>query len=126
MAPVHSQIRPRQERTCIAHQEHGRTAVLLGPAQPTQHVLLRPVAPPLRVLLKELIHHVGEDVAGGQRVDADGLVGGGRGGGRAAARGRRQVTPFRGEVARQLEHSGFGGVVRGTDQPLEMKCLVTM
>ena len=102
VAPINLQIRACHKTTRIANQKYRRAAVLVWPAQFAQHILRRPVAPPLGVLLEEVLHHGGHDVAGRDGVDAD-AVG----------------SPFRGEVAGELDDGGFGGVVGGADEALQ-------
>ena len=52
-------------------------------------------------MFEERFHHGGDDVAGRDGVDADAVV-----------------APFRGEVAGELEDTGFAGVVGGADEAL--------
>lgn len=101
MSTVHPQIAPRHETTCITHQEGRRSAVLLRPTQPPQHILRRPLLLPLRKLLEQRFHHRRHDVAGRDAVHANGVR-----------------SPLRGEVARELDDGRFGGVVGWAVQSL--------
>lgn len=89
------------EATCVADQEDCRSPVLPRRAQPSEHVLRWPVFLPLRELLEQLLHHGGDDVAGGDGVDADVVL-----------------SPFAGQVAAELDDAGFGCVVRWADESL--------
>lgn len=71
MPPINPQITPRHKRTRLTQQKHRRPAILLRPRQSPQHILPRPLVRPLGVFLKQVCDHGGEDVPGGQRVDAD-------------------------------------------------------
>lgn len=101
MPTIHPQVRARHETARVADQENTRAAILLGSAQPAQHVLRRPVCPALRVLLEQLLDHGRHDVAGRDGVDAD-AVG----------------APLGGEVARELDDAGLAGVVGRADEAL--------
>ena len=107
MPTINPQIAPRHKATRITYQEHRRTSILLRHTQLAQHILRRPIPLALRVLVEQRFYHRGDDVAGGDGVDAD-AVG----------------SPLGGEIATELEHCGFGGVVGGTDESL--KCVVSM
>ncbi|CAG8672910.1 9586_t:CDS:1, partial [Scutellospora calospora] len=98
VSTIDPQIRSRHEAARIANAEHRRTPVLLRNTKLAQHVLRGPVALALGVLLEQRLDHGGRDVAGRDGVDAD-AVG----------------APFGGQVAAELEHGGFGGVVGGAD-----------
>jgi len=102
MPSIHSQVCPSHEGTCIAYQKHRRASILLRFAQLPQHILRRPISPPIGKLLEERFNHGGNDVAGRDGVDAD-AVG----------------SPFRGQVACKLDDAGFGGVVGGAYEVLE-------
>lgn len=91
----------RHETASITDQEGRGASVLLGLAQPAQHVLRRPVRPPLGVLHEERFHHLSHDVARRDRVHPDAVL-----------------APFASQVAAQLQHCGFGGVVGGADETL--------
>jgi hypothetical protein len=98
MPPINPQITTRHKAARITNTEHRSTPVLLRHTELAQHVLRRPVAPALGVFFKQSLDHGGRDVAGRDGVDAD-AVG----------------APFRGQVAAELQHCGFGGVVGGAD-----------
>lgn len=101
MPTVYPQIRTRHKTTRTTHQEHPRAPILLRPTQFPQHILRWPVSPALRILFEQLFHHGRHDVARGNGVDADAMG-----------------APFGGEVARELDEAGFGGVVGGADEAL--------
>ena len=101
MAPINPQIAPRHKATRITDAKHRRPTVLLRQTELAQHILRRPIPPPLGELLKQCFYHGGYDVARRDGVDAD-AVG----------------APFGGEVAGELDHAGFGGVVGGADEAL--------
>lgn len=71
MSTVDAQVGARHEATGVAEQEHRRPAVVLGLAQFVQHVLLGPLDLPVGEPLEQLLHHLRDDVAGRDRVDAD-------------------------------------------------------
>jgi hypothetical protein len=98
MPSIHLQITPRHETTRVTYQEHRRTPVLRRLTQSAQHILRRPVRLALRELHKELLDHGGHDVSWRNGVDADVVH-----------------SPFRGEVAAELDNTGFGGVVGGAN-----------
>ena len=101
MPPINPHIAPRHKAARITKQINRRTAILFRPTQLAQHVLLRPLLAPLGVFLEQLFDHRGHDVAGGDGVDADAVR-----------------APFGGEVARELDYAGFGGIVGRADQTL--------
>lgn len=101
MSTVNAQVTTSHEAASIAEQEDSRPAVLLRTGQTAQHVLLGPLVAALRELDEELLDHCGDDVAGGDGVDADVVL-----------------APFGGEVAAELDDGGFAGVVCGTDEAL--------
>lgn len=101
MSAVDSQIRRSHEATRITDQEYRRSSVLLRYTQLSEHILRGPVSLSLGILLEKSFYHCGDDVAGGDGVDADSVG-----------------TPFRGEVACELDHARFGSVVCGTDEAL--------
>lgn len=98
MPPINPEVRPSHERARITDQENRSAAVLVRVAELAEHVLLGPLGAAFRVLLKELLDHGRHDVARAQRVDADAVL-----------------APFRRQIARELDHAGFGGVVGGAD-----------
>jgi len=57
MAPIHSQIRRRHEGARIRKQEDCCCSVLLGLAQPPEHILRRPISPPLGIPLEQFFNH---------------------------------------------------------------------
>lgn len=101
MSAINLQIASSHEAARIADAEDSRTSVLLGHTQLAQHVLRRPVAPALGVLLEQGFHHGSRDVAGRNGVYADTIA-----------------APFGSKVAPQLEDGGFGGVVSWADEAL--------
>ena len=101
MSAINLQITASHEAARITNTEHSRTSVLLRHTQLAQHILRRPVAPALGVLLEQSLDHSGRDVAGRNGVHADAVA-----------------APFGGEVAAELEDGGFGGVVGGADEAL--------
>lgn len=101
MSAVHAQVAAGHEAAGIAQQEHSGAAVLLRAGQTAQHVLLGPLITTLGEVKEELFHHGGDDVAGGDGVDADVVL-----------------APLGGEVATELDDSGLACVVGGTDETL--------
>lgn len=101
MATVNAQVAASHEAASIAEQEDGGTAVLLRAGQTAQHVLLGPLVAALGEVNEELLHHGGDDVAGGDGVDADVVL-----------------APFGGEVAAELDDGCFARVVGGADEAL--------
>ena len=101
VSTINLQITSSHEAARIADAEDGRTSVFLGHTQLAQHVLRRPVAPALGVLLEQSLHHGSRDVAGRNCVYANAIA-----------------APFGSKVAAQLEDGGFGGVVGWTDEAL--------
>lgn len=101
MTTVHPQITSSHKATGITDQKHSSTAVLFGARQTAQHVLLRPLFATLGELHKEVLDHLGDDVAGADGVDTDVVL-----------------APFGGEVAAELDDGCFGGVVGWADEAL--------
>jgi hypothetical protein len=101
MPSIHTEVTTRHEATRITDQKYRRTAILLGLGQPTQHVLLGPVVAAIGELHEQIFDHRGDDVSGGDGVDADGVL-----------------TPLGGQVASELDDSCFGGVVGWADESL--------
>lgn len=101
MSAINLQITASHEAARIADAEDSRASVLLGHTQLAQHVLRRPVAPALGVLLEQSLHHSGRNVAGRDGVYANAVT-----------------APLGSEVAAQLEDGGFGGVVGWADETL--------
>ena len=101
MSAINLKITSSHETARITDAEHSRSPVLLRHTQLAQHILRRPVAPALGVLLEQSFHHSGRDVAGRNGVHANAVA-----------------APFRGEVAAELEDGGFGGVVGWADEAL--------
>lgn len=104
MAPIDPQITGRHETTRVANQKHRRATILIRHAQFAQHVLRRPLSPPLRVLLEQLLYHGGHDVTRGDGVDTNAVL-----------------APFGREVAGELEHAGFACVVGAAYEALWLK-----
>lgn len=101
VSAINLQITASHKATRIANAEHSRAPVLLRHTQLAQHVLRRPVAPALGILLEQSLDHGSCDVARRNRVYADAVA-----------------APFRSEVAAELEDGGFGGVVGWADEAL--------
>lgn len=101
MTAIHPQVTPRHEAAGITDQEDGGAAILLGLGHATQHVLLGPLVAALGEFHEELLDHGGDDVAGGDGVDADTVL-----------------APLGREVAAELDDGGLRGVVGGADQSL--------
>jgi hypothetical protein len=101
MSTIDLEITSSHEAARITDAEHSRAPVLLRHTQLAQHILRRPVAPALRVLLEQSLHHSGRDIAGRNGIHADAVA-----------------APFGGEVAAELEDGGFGGVVGWADEAL--------
>lgn len=94
MPTIDPQVGPSHEAAGVAEQEDGGAAVVLGPAERAQHVLLRPLDLALRELDEQLLHHLRHDVPRRYRVHADPVA-----------------APLHREVATQLDHGRFGCVV---------------
>jgi hypothetical protein len=94
-------ITTHHKATSITNQKHGRPSVLARFRQPPQHILRRPVRLPLRILLKQCLHHGRDNVPGRDGVDADVVL-----------------APLGREVARELYDACFGCVVGGAYQTL--------
>jgi hypothetical protein len=94
MTTIDAQVAASHEAAGVAQQEDGSSTVIFRAAQLAQHVLLGPLGLALRESLEQLLDHLGDDVTGGECVDADAIL-----------------APFRGEVASKLDHSGLGGIV---------------
>ena len=105
MAAVYAQVGPGHEAARITDQEDGSTPVFLRLAQSSQHILLRPLGLPLRELVEELGDHSRDNIAWRNGVHADAVL-----------------APFGGEISPELEDGGFGGVVGGADEALNIKC----
>ena len=71
-------------------------------AQLAKHVLRWPVSPPLRVLLEQRLNHSCGDIARRDGVYADAVY-----------------APLGGEVAGELDHAGFAGIVGWANEALE-------
>jgi hypothetical protein len=91
---INPKIPTGHEAARIAKEKNGGTAVFLGHAQPAEHIILGPEFAALRVDVEERFCHCGDDVTGGDCVDAD-TVG----------------APFHGEVLCELDDGGLGWVV---------------
>lgn len=74
MPTINLQVTSSHEAARIADAEHSRASVLLRHTQLAQHILRRPIAPALGVLLEQSLHHRGGDVAGGNGVHADAVA----------------------------------------------------
>lgn len=94
MSTVDPQVGPRHEAASVAQQEDGGAAVVLGPAERAEHVVLRPFDLALRELVEQFLHHLRHDVSRRYRVHADPVA-----------------APLHREVAPQLDHGRFGRVV---------------
>lgn len=101
VSTINLQITTSHEAARITDTEYRSTPVLLRHTQLAQHILRRPVASALGVLLEQGLHHSGRDVAGRNGVHADAVA-----------------APFGSEVAAELEDGGFGGVVGWADEAL--------
>lgn len=101
VATVHAEIASRHERAGVREEEHGGATVLVGGGQTAEHVVLGPFVAALGELLEELLDHGGDNVTGGDGVDADVVR-----------------TPLHGEVARELDDSGLAGIVGWADETL--------
>jgi hypothetical protein len=105
MAPIHLQVRARHEATRITYQEYRRAPILSRLAQPSQHILRRPIRLAIRILDEQLLHHSRDDIPWRNCVDAN-IV----------------LAPFGSEIAAKLDDAGFGCIVRGADEALERTC----
>ena len=101
MAPIHLQVRTRHEPARIADQKHRAPSIILRHAQLPQHVLLRPLDPPLGKPLEQLLDHRRHNVPRRNRVDPD-----------------AKLAPLRRQVARELDDARFGSIIRRTNQTL--------
>lgn len=91
MAAVNTEIGASHEAACIAEEEDGSAAELVRHADAAKHVLPSPLGSALGVVVKEVLEHLGQDVAGGEGVDADAVL-----------------APFGSEVASELHHRSLG------------------
>ena len=107
MATIHPQIRSCHKAAGITDQKDRCTSILLWHTQLPQHVLLRPFASPFWKLLEQCFDHGCDDVTWRDSVDSDTIL-----------------APFGGEVASELEHAGFTGVVCWADEALLEKSLL--
>lgn len=105
---VDAQISTRHKATGIAKQEDGRSAVLAGVAEATEHVGVGPVPLPLGEGFEETGRHGCDDVTGRDRVDTDSML-----------------TPFSCQVARELDDARFRGVI-GTAKQKSVTCGLSM
>jgi hypothetical protein len=101
MPAVHAQIAAGHKAAGVADQENRSTTVLGRARQATQHVLLGPLGATLGKLDKQVLDHLGDNIARRNGVDADVVL-----------------APFGGQVAAQLEDAGFGSVVGSADEAL--------
>jgi len=101
MPTVDPEIRAGHETTGVTNEKDRGAAILLGRAELAEHVLRRPVPFPLGVLLEQRLNHRRHDVARGDGIDANTMR-----------------TPLRRQVATELDDTGFGRVVCGTDEAL--------
>jgi len=74
VSTIDLEITACHEAARITDAEHRRTSVLLRYTQLAQHILRRPIAPALRILLEQRLHHRSRDVAGRNRVHADAVA----------------------------------------------------
>ena len=93
MTAVDAEIGASHEGACVAEEEDGGAAVLVRHADAAKHVLFSPLGFALGVVVKEVLEHLGEDVAGGEGVDPDAVL-----------------APFSSEVAAELHYSSLGWV----------------
>lgn len=98
---VHAQIAASHKAACIANQENRGTTVLSRERQTAQHVLFGPLGAALGELDKQVLDHLGDNISGGNGVDADVVL-----------------APFGGQVAAQLDDAGLGSVVGSADEAL--------
>lgn len=98
---VHAQVTTGHEAAGVAEQKYSSTAIFLRARQAAQHVLLGPLIATLGELGKELLNHGSHDVARGDGVDTNVVL-----------------APLGGEVATQLEDSGFAGIIGRADKTL--------
>ena len=94
MATVNPQIRSGHEAASLAKEENSSAPVFLRVAETAKHVGVGPVGPAFGERLEQAGGHGGDDVAGGDSVDADAVL-----------------APFGSEVAGKLQDSRFGSVV---------------
>lgn len=94
MTTVNPEISTRHEATRITEQEHGRTSVLVRIAQAAEHIGIRPILLPLGKSLKETRSHGRDDVSGRYGIDSDPML-----------------APLSCEIASELDHTRFGGVI---------------
>lgn len=94
MTSVHAEVGASHEARSVTQEKDGRATVLFWVAQPAQHIVLGPVLLPVGELLEKGCCHCSHDVARGNSVHTDAVR-----------------SPFHGQVPRELEHAGLGGVV---------------
>lgn len=95
---VDAEIGASHEGACVAEEEDGGAAILVRHADAAKHVLSSPLGLALGVIVKEVLEHLGQDVAGGEGVDADAIL-----------------APFSSEIAPQLHYSSLGWVVNPSE-----------
>jgi len=74
MAAVHAQIRACHEGARIRKQEDCCCSELLGLAQPSEHILRRPIRPPIRIPLEQFLNHSGHNITRRYRVHPDPIL----------------------------------------------------
>ena len=74
MASVDAQIRTSHETGCAADDEHCCSAILSRHAELAEHVLRRPIPPPVWVLFEKLFHHGCDDIPRREGVDTDTIL----------------------------------------------------
>lgn len=94
MSTVDTEITSRHEAASIAEQKYGSTAIFLGDAESLKHVLLGPLLLSLRVVVKQVQQHLGQDITRRESVDADAIL-----------------APLGSQASGQLDNSSLGGVV---------------
>ncbi len=101
MPSIYLQIRTSHEATGLAHHEHRCTAILMRLTELSKHVLAWPLFPSLRELLEQSFYHGCLNIAWRDGIDSDAIL-----------------APLCCEIASELKHTRFGGVVRWADEAL--------
>lgn len=90
MSAINLHISGSHEAARLTQQEDSRATVLLRLTELAKHVLRGPVSLSIRVLLEQLLHHCGHDIARRYCVHTNTVL-----------------TPLRGEVTGELDDTSF-------------------
>jgi hypothetical protein len=99
---VDADVTTSHEAAGLTEKEDSSSPVLVRLGEAAEHILLGPVVTTFGELDEQLLNHGSDNVTRGDGVDSNAIL-----------------TPLSREVAGELEHSGFTGVVRGTEEALD-------